>query len=75
MKLQKRLNTQRVNNGIITGISQKVERENEIISVGINCPLYVWDFYQTKPVKEINIGEKMMTAIICHNGKYFAVGW
>ena len=74
MKLQKRLNTQRVNNGIITGISQKVERENEIISVGINCPLCVWDFYQTKPVKEINIGEKMMTVKISHNGKYFAAG-
>ena len=44
MKLQKRLNTQRVNNGIITGIAQKIERENEIISVGINCPLCVWDW-------------------------------
>jgi WD40 repeat protein len=74
MKLQKRLNTQRVNNGIITGIAQKFERENEIISVGINCPLCVWDFYQVNPIKEINIGEKMMTVKISHNGKYFATG-
>jgi WD40 repeat protein len=64
MKLQKRLNTQRVNNGFITGIAQKIERENEIISVGINCPLCVWDFYQVNPIKEINIGEKMMTVKI-----------
>ena len=74
MKLQKRLNTQRVNNGIITGIAQKMERENEIISVGINCPLCVWDFYQVNPIKELNIGEKMMTVKISHNGKYFAAG-
>ena len=74
MKLQKRLNTQRVNNGIITGIAQKLERENEIISVGINCPLCVWDFYQVNPIKELNIGEKMMTVKISHNGKYFAAG-
>jgi WD40 repeat protein len=74
MKLQKRLNTQRVNNGFITGIAQKIERENEIISVGINCPLCVWDFYQVNPIKEINIGEKMMTVKISHNGKYFAAG-
>ena len=74
IKLQKRLNTQRVNNGIITGIAQKIERENEIISVGINCPLCVWDFYQVSPIKEINIGEKMMTVKISHNGKYFAAG-
>ena len=33
MKLQKRLNTQRVNNGIITGIAQKLERENEELIV------------------------------------------
>ena len=74
IKLQKRLNTHRVNNGIITGIAQKIERENEIISVGINCPLCVWDFYQVSPIKEINIGEKMMTVKISHNGKYFAAG-
>jgi WD40 repeat protein len=74
MKLQKRLNTQRVNNGIITGIAQKLERENEIISVGINCPLCIWDFYQVNPIKELNIGEKMMTVKISHNGKYFAAG-
>ena len=74
MKLQKRQNTQKVTNGVISGIAQKTERENEIISVGINCNLCVWDFYQVKPVKEINLGEKMMTVKISHNGKYFAVG-
>ena len=74
MKLQKRQNTQKVNNGVISGIAQKTERENEIMSVGINCDLYVWDFYQVNPVKEIKLGEKMMTVKISHNGKYFAVG-
>ena len=74
MKLQKRQNTQKVNNGVLTGIAQKIDKENEIISVGVNCNLCVWDFYQSNPVKEIDLGDRMMTIKISHNGKYFALG-
>ena len=74
MKLQKRQNTQKVSNGVLTGIAQKIDKENEIISVGVNCNLCVWDFYQSNPVKEIDLGDRMMTIKISHNGKYFALG-
>ena len=74
MKLQKRQNTQKINNGVLTGIAQKIDKENEIISVGVNCNLCVWDFYQSNPVKEIDLGDRMMTIKISHNGKYFALG-
>ena len=74
MKLQKRQNTQKVNNGVLTGIAQKIDKENEIISVGVNCNLCVWDFYQSNPVKEIDLGDRMMTIKISHSGKYFALG-
>ena len=74
MKLQKRQNTQKINNGVLTGIAQKIDKENEIISVGVNCNLCVWDFYQSNPVKEIDLGDRMMTIKISHSGKYFALG-
>ena len=74
MKLQKRQNTQKVSNGVLTGIAQKIDKENEIISVGVNCNLCVWDFYQSNPVKEIDLGDRMMTIKISHSGKYFALG-
>lgn len=74
MKLQKRQNTQKINNGVISGIAQKADKEYEVISVGINCDLCVWDFYQTAPVKQIPLGERMMCIKISHNGKYFAIG-
>ena len=60
LKLQKRQNNQSINNGYLTGISQIVNKEYEIISCGINCNLYVWDFYKSKPIKEINLNENMM---------------
>ncbi|MCQ2816524.1 MAG: WD40 repeat domain-containing protein [archaeon] len=74
LKLQKRVTTQSIPNGIICGISQKVEQEYEIISVGINCNLCIWDFFKTEPVREINLGERMICIQISHSGKYFAVG-
>ena len=74
LKLQKRQNTQSIKNGVLTGISQKVDREYEIISCGINTELYVWDFYKSEPVKSINLNENMMAVKISHNGKYFALG-
>ena len=74
LKLQKRLNTQHVENGFISGIAQKMQKENEIISVGVNCNLCIWDFYKTEPVREINLNERMTTIKISHNDKYFALG-
>ena len=70
-KIKKRKNTQSIKNGVLTGISQKVDKEYEIISCGINTNFYVWDFYKIEPVKSIN--ENMMTVKISHNGKYFAL--
>ena len=60
LKSQKRQNTQSIKNGILTGISQNVNKEYEIISCGINTNFYVWDFY-SEPVKSINLNENMMT--------------
>ena len=74
LKLQKRLTTQAIKNGYMCGISQKQDGDNEIISVGVNCNLCVWDFYKTEPVKEIALGEKALTVKISHSGKYFAIG-
>lgn len=74
LKLQKRINTQEVKNGFISGITQRAAKDNEIISVGFNCNMCVWDFYKNEPVKEYDLGEKMMTVKISHNDKYFAVG-
>ena len=67
IKKDKTLNLEK--NGVLTGISQKVDKEYEIISCGINTNLYVWDFYKNEPVKSINLNENMMTVKISHNGK------
>ena len=74
LKLNKRLNTQSIPNGYLCGIAQKLDKDNEIISVGVNCNLAVWDFYKTEPVQEIILNEKMMAIKISHSGKYFALG-
>ena len=74
LKLQKRQNNQSINNGYLTGISQKIDKEYEIISCGINCNLYVWDFCKTQPIREINLNENMMAVKISHNGKFFDLG-
>ena len=36
--------------------------------------MYVWDFYKSQPIREINLNENMMAVKISHNGKYFALG-
>lgn len=74
LKLQKRLTTQSIPNGYLTGIAQKLDKEYEIISVGCNCNLAVWDFYKSEPIQEINLNEKMRAIKISHSGKYFALG-
>ena len=74
LKLQKRLTTQSIPNGYLCGIAQKLDKDYEIISVGVNCNLAVWDFYKSEPIQEINLNEKMMAIKISHSGKYFALG-
>lgn len=74
LKLQKRLTTQSIPNGYLCGIAQKLDKDYEIISVGVNCNLAVWDFYKSEPIQEINLNEKIMAIKISHSGKYFALG-
>lgn len=74
LKLQKRVTVHYMKNGFIYGMDQNINQEREIISVGYNCGLLIWDFFKIEPIGEIQLGKSFFSLKISHSGKYVAIG-
>jgi len=74
LKLQKRVIVHNMKNGFIYGMDQKMDGDKEIISVGFNCGLCIWDFFKIDPVGEIQMGKNFFSLKISNSGKYLAMG-
>lgn len=74
LKLQKRVIVHSMNNGFIFDMDQKKTEDYEIISIGYNCGLIIWDFFKIDPVVEMNLGANFFALKISNSGKYIALG-
>lgn len=74
LKLQKRVIVHNMKNGFIFDMDQKHDGDKEIISVGFNSGLCIWDFFKIEPVVEMELGKNFFSLKISNNGKFVAMG-
>ena len=74
LKLQRRTNVHTLKNGFIFGLDQKIDGDKEILTIGYNTGLNIWDFYKANSLGEINLGKNYFSLKISTSGKYFAIG-
>lgn len=74
LKQQKKVISHGMKNGFIFGMDQRKNNNKEVLSVGFNCGLCLWDFYKPDPVVELNLGRNFFCLKISNSGKYIALG-
>lgn len=74
LKLQKRVNVHHIKNGMIYAMDQKIGDQKEVLSVGHNCGLCIWDFFKNEPVGEIQLGKSFFSLKLSNSGRFFAIG-
>lgn len=74
LKLQRRNQVHTLKNGFIFGIDQKKTGNREVLTVGFNSGLNVWDFFRQEPIVEIKLEKSYLCLKISNSGKYVAIG-
>lgn len=74
LKLQKRTCVHYLKNGFIFGLDQKRSGDREILTVGYNSGLSIWDFFKVEPLGEFSLDKNFFCLKISNSGKYFAIG-
>lgn len=74
LKAERCLKQHRTQNGQLTGLSQRKDRETELVSCGLNTPIEFWDIDIDEPVQSIDIYTRFLTCQVSPDGHYLAAG-
>lgn len=75
LKLNKKVGVHYMKNGIIFGLDQSKDNNRDIISIGFNSGITIWDFFKNDPIEEItNIDTNFTSIKISDNNKLIALG-
>ena len=72
--MERRIMRHEITNGAVLDMTQRKDRENELITCGVSCPIYFWDIDQVNPMQQIAFNGQLCALEISPNGEHLAGG-
>ncbi len=74
LKMERRIMRHEIANGAVLDMTQRKDRENELVTCGVACPIYFWDIDQVNPVQQIVFNGQLTSLDMSPSGRYLAGG-